>query len=54
MSFDVWNHELPHMELYGTKGTLIVADPDRYDDAVRYRMHADDARGTPPSRSSGR
>ncbi|MHB1430516.1 MAG: Gfo/Idh/MocA family protein [Streptosporangiaceae bacterium] len=41
MSFDVWNHELPHIELYGTKGTLSVPDPDRYDDVVRYRMHAD-------------
>jgi len=42
MSFDVWNHELPHIELYGTKGTLSVPDPDRYDDTVRYRMHADE------------
>ena len=42
MSFDIWNHELPHIELYGTKGTLSVPDPDRYDDVVRYRMHADE------------
>jgi predicted dehydrogenase len=42
MSFDVWNHELPHIELYGTLGTLSVPDPDRYDDTVRLRLHADD------------
>ena len=43
MSFDVWNHELPHIELYGTLGTLSVPDPDRYDDHVRLRRHADEA-----------
>jgi predicted dehydrogenase len=42
MSFDVWNHELPHIELYGTLGTLSVPDPDKYDDAVRLRLHADE------------
>lgn len=42
MSFDVWNHELPHIELYGTLGTLSVPDPDRYDDQVRLRWHADE------------
>jgi predicted dehydrogenase len=43
MSFDVWSHELPHMELYGTLGTLSLPDPDRYDDLVRLRLHADEA-----------
>ncbi len=43
MSFDVWNHELPHIELYGTLGTLSVPDPDRYDDQVRLRLHTDKA-----------
>jgi predicted dehydrogenase len=42
MSFDVWNHELPHLELYGTLGTLSIPDPDRYDDQVRLRLHADE------------
>jgi predicted dehydrogenase len=42
MSFDVWNHELPHIELYGTLGTLSVPDPDKYDDQVRVRLNADE------------
>lgn len=42
MSFEVWNHELPHIELYGTLGALSVPDPDKYDDVVRLRLHADE------------
>ncbi|MDD4797812.1 MAG: gfo/Idh/MocA family oxidoreductase, partial [Eubacteriales bacterium] len=29
MSFDVWRAQLPHIEIYGTQGTLSVPDPDR-------------------------
>jgi predicted dehydrogenase len=43
MSFDVWDHELPYIELYGTKGTLSVPDPNNYDDTVRVRLHGDEA-----------
>ena len=28
MSFDVWQHHLPHIEIYGTEGTLAVPDPN--------------------------
>ena len=27
-SWDVWAHRLPHMELYGTKGSLFLPDPN--------------------------
>ncbi len=27
-SFDVWDSELPRMEIYGTEGTLCIPDPD--------------------------
>ncbi len=31
MSFDVWDSELPRMEIYGTKGTLCMKEPDPCD-----------------------
>lgn len=31
MSFDVWDSELPRMEIYGTKGTLSMPEPDPCD-----------------------
>jgi predicted dehydrogenase len=40
-SFDVWDHQLPFIELYGSKGTLSVPDPNDYDDEVRVRLHGD-------------
>ncbi len=30
MSFDVWNHRLPTLEIYGTEGTLYVPDPNGF------------------------
>jgi predicted dehydrogenase len=30
MSFDVWSHHLPRIEIYGTKGTLVVPDPNTF------------------------
>ena len=34
-SFDVWGHELPRIEIYGTKGTLSVPDPNTFGGPVR-------------------
>jgi predicted dehydrogenase len=34
-SFDVWKHNLPIIEIYGTTGTLSVPDPNRFDGIVR-------------------
>ncbi len=42
-SFDVWDHQLPFIELYGSKGTLSVPDPNNYDDTVKVRLHGDTA-----------
>lgn len=35
VSWDVWAHEHNHMELYGTKRTVYVPDPNRFGDTVR-------------------
>ena len=37
MSFDVWSHQLPCIEIYGTEGTLIVPDPNSFGGPVRLR-----------------
>ena len=29
-SFDIWHHRLPHIEIYGTEGTLSVPDPNTF------------------------
>ena len=36
-SFDVWSHQLPHIEVYGTEGTLIVPDPNGFGGPVYVR-----------------
>ncbi len=33
MSFDIWDSEMPRLEIYGTKGTLCIPDPDPVDGA---------------------
>jgi predicted dehydrogenase len=42
MSFDVWDHNLPFIELYGTKGTMSVPDPNNYDGVVRVKLHGEE------------
>ncbi len=36
MSFDVWNAQLPRIEIYGTEGTLSVPDPNSTGGPVKY------------------
>lgn len=36
-SFDVWNAQLPHIEIYGTTGTLSVPDPNCFGGPVNIR-----------------
>jgi predicted dehydrogenase len=36
-SFDVWSHQLPRIEIYGTEGTLSVPDPNTFGGPVRLR-----------------
>src|SRR5262249_4630219 len=42
-SFDVWAHETPCIEIYGTEGTLSVPDPNGFGGPVRVRRsHSSD------------
>jgi predicted dehydrogenase len=36
-SFDVWHHELPRIEVYGSEGSLSVPDPNTFGGPVRLR-----------------
>lgn len=40
-SFDVWSHQLPRLEVYGTEGTLSVPDPNTFDGPVLIRRAAE-------------
>jgi len=40
-SFDVWGAELPRIEIYGTKGTISVPDPNTFGGPVKLLTHAD-------------
>ncbi|MFI5679533.1 Gfo/Idh/MocA family protein [Streptomyces cellulosae] len=42
MSFDVWDTELPRIEIYGTEGTLALPNPNFFDGDVRLKRHGDD------------
>ena len=35
--FDVWHHELPRIEIYGTEGSLSVPDPNSFGGPVKLR-----------------
>jgi predicted dehydrogenase len=49
-SFDVWFAELPRIEIYGTKGSLSVPDPNTFGGPVRIRQAGNDAwREVPPA-----
>ena len=36
-SFDVWDHNLPNIEIYGTAGSMSVPDPNTFDGPVKVR-----------------
>ncbi len=36
-SFDVWSHNLPRIEIYGTEGSLSVPDPNTFNGPVKVR-----------------
>ncbi|MEV0636045.1 Gfo/Idh/MocA family oxidoreductase [Streptomyces sp. NPDC050619] len=42
MSFDVWDTELPRIEIYGTEGTLALPNPNFFDGDVRLKRHGDE------------
>ena len=39
MSFDVWRSSLPHIEIYGSEGTLSIPDPNKFEGPVRLCHH---------------
>lgn len=39
MSFDLWHHNLPRIEIYGSEGSLVVPDPNHFDGVVLVRRH---------------
>jgi len=41
LSFDVWDSDLPHIEVYGTEGTMSLPDPNQFDGDVRVKRHDD-------------
>lgn len=41
-SFDVWAHTLPHIQLYGTEGSMSVPDPNGFGGAVQIRRAGDE------------
>ncbi len=41
-SFDVWAAELPRIEIYGSKGSLSVPDPNTFGGPVRLRLAGED------------
>ncbi len=41
MSFDVWAHRLPRIEIYGSEGSLIVPDPNTFGGPVLLRRPKD-------------
>jgi predicted dehydrogenase len=40
-SFDVWHHGMPHIEVYGSEGSLRVPDPNGFGGEVWLRRHDD-------------
>ena len=40
-SFDVWTHNLPRIEIYGSEGTLSVPDPNTFGGPVKVKLGSD-------------
>ena len=47
-SFDVYNHTMPCMEIYGTEGTLQVPDPNYFRGEIKLRRYRDKEWSTIP------
>jgi predicted dehydrogenase len=49
-SYDVWDHHLPRLEVYGTQGAVLMPDPNTYDGDVLLKRRTDaDWRILPPA-----
>ena len=47
-SFDVWAHTLPCIEIYGTRGSMVVPDPNGFGGEVKIRQYFSDKFETVP------
>ena len=47
-SWDVWHHKRSHFELYGTKGTLYVPDPNFFGGTVEVAKPGEEAKAVEP------
>jgi predicted dehydrogenase len=54
MSFDVWSHNLPRIEIYGSEGTLSVPDPNIFGGPVKIRRAGADEWNEVPLTHSAR
>jgi len=54
MSFDVYGANLPRIEIYGTKGSLSVPDPNRFDGEVKVKIGRGEWNSVPPTHGSAR
>ena len=52
-SFDVWNHRVPHIEIYGTEGSLRASDPGGFDGPVHLSLAGEDTWQEVPLVQSG-
>ena len=48
MSWDLWSTRLPYVELYGTRGSLALPNPDEYDGAPAVRVAGPEELRQPP------
>lgn len=47
-SYEIWDHHLPEIEIYGTEGTLSVPHPNWFDGDVKLKLHDEEWRTLPP------
>src|SRR5690606_25258739 len=52
-SFDIWTHNLPRIEIYGSEGTLSVPDPNNFDGAVKVKLGGEETWRDVPLTHSG-
>ncbi len=48
-SFDVWGSRLPHIEVYGTEGSMVVPNPNGFGGAVQVKRGKDEWKEMPLS-----
>jgi len=47
-SWDIWATNLPYLEIYGSEGSISIANPDRFDGAPRIRRAGAEELAQPP------